>query len=207
MFRKETWYGEQADRNSAYFWVPLIAAHSGMRLEEIVRLRPMHDVTEKCGIPCFSIQPHPDGWNPKTEAGRRLVPIHSFLIELGFLDFVGSRTTEPYLFNDLKSGGPDGKRGYQFSREFSRAKIKLGVAKKTTFHSFRHSARTMLTNTEVELFRDAWIDAVMGHDAEEGQSEGVQTYTKRIDIENLRKVVEHIRPLIDLRGLLPVQNH
>ena len=42
VFRKETWYGEQADRNSAYFWVPLIAAHSGMRLEEIARLRPGH---------------------------------------------------------------------------------------------------------------------------------------------------------------------
>ena len=47
-------------------------------------------------IACFEIQVHPDPnpWNPKTEAGARRVPVHSFLLSLGFMDFVDKRRLE-----------------------------------------------------------------------------------------------------------------
>jgi len=84
------WWGPQADRESAKYWVPLIALHSGMRLEEICRLRPQ-DVEKVGDIPCFNIREHPDGWLPTTESGERLAPVHSFLIERGLLDLVKER--------------------------------------------------------------------------------------------------------------------
>src|SRR3546814_13412800 len=111
-----------------------------MRLEEIARLRPGRDIEKIAGIWCFRIQEHddPEPWSPKSEAGERIVPIHSRLIELGLLDLAKRRSALPYLWPDLRPSGPDGKRGFGYSREFSRRKIALGVGKKTTFHSFRH---------------------------------------------------------------------
>lgn len=207
VFTFDKWYGPDASRDSAYFWLPLVALYSGMRVEEIARLRPSDDIQTINGIAAFVIQPHPDGWNPKTEAGERVIPVHSALIRLGFLDFVERRRQAKagQLFADLKPGGPDGKYSYTFSREFSRAKIKLGVGSKTTFHSFRHTVRTLLTNTDASL-RDPWIDAVMGHDPEDGESrrisEGIKTYLKYVRIEWMKEVVEAIQPTVDVVEML-----
>src|SRR3546814_9033714 len=92
----------------------------------------------------------PGPWSPKSEACERIVPIHSRLIELGLLDLAKRRSALPYLWPDLRPSGPDGKRGFGYSREFSRRKIALGVGKKTTFHSFRHTTRTILESTDLQ---------------------------------------------------------
>lgn len=47
--------------------------YSGMRLEEICGLRPAHDLVTRDGVYCFEIKARPE-WDPKTEAGIRLVP-------------------------------------------------------------------------------------------------------------------------------------
>ena len=46
------------------------------------------------------------------------------------------------------------------------SKFQLGIGPETTFHSFRHSVRPPLANASADI-RDAWIDAVMGHAADE----------------------------------------
>lgn len=57
-------YTTDADRSTAEWWLPLIALHSGLRLEEICRLRPGtgQDIQILHGVPCFVIQRHEDGW-------------------------------------------------------------------------------------------------------------------------------------------------
>lgn len=196
------WYAPDADREGECFWFPLIALFTGMRIEEIARLRAVEDIQVKDDLPCFILQPHPDGWHPKTEAGERVVPIHAKLIELGLMRLVEKRRKagDYRLFPKLKPQGPDQKLSAALSTLFSKHKIALGVARKTCFHSFRHTVRTILTNTGAEL-RDAWIDAVMGHAADEKGSEGVRTYTKRIYPKWLKKVVDAIEPEVDLTAI------
>lgn len=82
-----------------------------------------------------------------------------------------------------------------FSRTFSKLKIDLGVGEKTTFHSFRHTFRTVLESTDL---KDSHIDAVMGHEG--GGSEG-RTYTKRVSTAKLREVVEAFEPPLDITFL------
>jgi hypothetical protein len=53
------------------------------------------------------------------------------------------------------------------------------------FHSFRHSVRTILGNTDI---KDSWIDAVLEHEGGE-QSVGIAVYLKRIGVENLKTLV------------------
>lgn len=187
----------EAPQSSALHWLPLIALHSGMRLEEICRLRPGTDIVVKNGIHCFDIQAR-DGWDPKTESGTRFVPVHRWLIGHGLIEFAKRQRAAgaEHLFSPeltlhkhkLSSG---------FSREFSRIKSSLGVGDKTTFHSFRHTFRTVLDSTD---FKDAHIDAVMGH--ESGTSEG-RTYVKvkGVTIEKLRDVVDSFVPPLDLSFL------
>jgi integrase len=73
------------DGDECNVWVPLIALFSGMRKEEICQLE-RSDVRQKDGVWVFDINNKGDK-TTKTEAGLRLVPIHSKLVEMGFLEF------------------------------------------------------------------------------------------------------------------------
>lgn len=197
------WYTSRSP-DSAERWLPLIGLYSGMRLEEIARLRPAQDIEEILGIWCFRVQEHtePEPWSPKSEDSVRVVPIHSRLLELGLLDLVDRRRTHPYLWPDLEPSGRDRKRGSGFSREFSRRKQALNIGEKTAFHSFRHTARTLADAARVQ---ERWIDAAFGHsgghsghDGTIRLSQGRNVYTKRSDVECLREVIEAIKIKIEV---------
>lgn len=181
-----------APDSGALHWLPLISLHSGMRLEEICRLRPETDIITRDGIHCFNITAR-TGWDPKTESGTRLIPIHSWLIQHGIMNFIAqqrSRGSEHLFSPELTLH--KGKVSSGFSREFSKLKIDLGVGSKTSFHSFRHTFRTVLGSTHLQ---NDHIDAVMGHEG--GGSEG-RTYTKRFTTDKLQEVVEAFRSPIEL---------
>lgn len=197
LFHHEPWFGPGADRESFNFWASPIAEHSGMRLEEIAHLRPT-DVKQKDGVWGFDIVPQPDGWEPKTEAGERFVPVHSFLIALGILDLADARRREgaDRLFYDLK---PDkyGKYGAGFSRRFGKLRVALGIPKGTDFHSHRHDVRTQLESAPIQ---ERWIDGVLGHTREEA-SEGATTYNKGLSPKVAKQVIEFIKCPVDLSHL------
>ncbi|GAL98686.1 phage integrase [Acetobacter tropicalis NRIC 0312] len=175
--------------------VTLIAAYTGMRLEEICNLRN-EDIQEVDGIPCFLIRPHPeDKWTPKTEAGTRNVPIHSTLLDWGILDF--RKDGEKFLFSELKTP-QSGPRGTDFGRNFSKFKTTIDLPAAITFHSFRHTVSTRLRNQAGDL-RELWIDALLGHEASH-KSQGARTYLSGITTENLKQTVETVRcPTFRLR--------
>lgn len=184
-----------APGSSALRWLPLISLHSGMRLEEICRLRPSIDIIVKDRITCFKISAR-DGWDPKTEAGIRLIPIHSWLLQHGLMDFITQQRARgaEHLFSPEQQLHKN-KLSAGFSREFSRLKDDLGISSKTSFHSFRHSFRTVLESTDL---KESHIDAVMGHEG--GGSEG-RNYSKRVTTAKLREVVESFHPPLDLSFL------
>lgn len=202
---REAWTKEQLEqllksadylghpRDSAHHWLPLISLHSGMRLEEMCRLRPVDDVQTVNGVPCFVIQPHPDGWDPKTEAGERRIPVHRWLIDHGFLKLIEERrrAASGRVFPELPL--QQGKLGAQFSRDFSRFKKAFGYGPKHVFHSFRHTFRTELEDTS---HKDSHINAVMGH---EGGNRGEgRTYVKGVSVKVLANVVESFTSPLEL---------
>lgn len=191
----------EAPAASALHWLPLISLHTGMRLEEICRQRPSLDIATRDGIPCFDVKPHliEEGWapwDPKTESGIRLIPIHPWLIRHGLLDFVNQQRARDakYLFSP-ELVLHDDKLSSGFSRSFSKIKKELGIGRKTSFHSFRHSFRTVLASTDLKI---PHINAVMGHD--DGGGEG-STYAKRVSPAKLKEVVEGFEPPLDLAFL------
>ncbi|NVN03907.1 tyrosine-type recombinase/integrase [Asaia spathodeae] len=164
-----------------------IAAYTGMRLGEICNLR-CADIEMIEGVACFQVRPHSEtGWSPKTQAGTRIVPIHSELIAKGILSFM--KPDQVWLFPDLVVT-KTGDRSASFSQAFARLRSRAGLPREVCFHSFRHTVSTKLRNTGHEL-REIWIDRLLGHEATH-RSQGTMNYTSAIDVPNLKRVVEAI---------------
>jgi integrase len=206
LFTSDDYLGET--KNSARHWIPLIALFSGMRLEEIARLRPQHDFFfagppkgSRQRIMVMQIAAH-DGWKPKTPTAEREIPVHSWLIKHGFLalvtrriheiDDVDARRESIYLFPELQPNGKNGTITASFSREFSRLKTKLKIPAEVTFHSFRHLFRSQLGVLNIP---DRIIDALLGHQDIERK---VKTAYEKFDSSDLVTAVE--------RFSLPIQN-
>jgi len=73
------------------YWIPTMLLYTGARLNEVTQLLTS-DVKEIEGIPCIHIIDDPEtGKRLKNKGSRRIVPIHSQLVSLGFLDYVEAR--------------------------------------------------------------------------------------------------------------------
>src|SRR5665213_3176731 len=95
-----------------YFWVPLIALHSGMRLGEILQLMKS-DVKEENGIWYFDVNKG-EGKSLKTASSKRRVPIHRSLIDLGLVYHVKQGQQSGRIFPEIKIGA-DGYHSHDFS--------------------------------------------------------------------------------------------
>ncbi|MCW0216892.1 MAG: site-specific integrase, partial [Prosthecobacter sp.] len=134
-------YTPQHRLNPHEFWAPLIALFQGFRMEEILQLTPS-DIDERDGVPCIHIRDG-DGQSVKTDASRRIVPIHPELERLGWLKYVSAirQVGGEELFPDAKRGHTYGNRSHNYSKRFSRYLSEVGVkeGRNQVFHSFRHT--------------------------------------------------------------------
>jgi len=160
--------------NPYQYWIPLIAAFTGARIGEISQLC-VNDVVELNGIQFLDItdeyslkrSDEDDGEESEADSddetsndkrlknagSRRHIPIHSKLLEMGFMQYVQLRKDDKqeYLF-DLKRDGRDGS-GTRPSRWFNAEYLRrdLGIADtQKVFHCFRHSFITRLAQDIIE---------------------------------------------------------
>ncbi|MCA1475257.1 site-specific integrase [Bradyrhizobium sp. NBAIM08] len=123
------------------YWIPLIAIYSGARLGEICQLM-VADVRQLHGVWIFHItEEGAGGKSTKTEGSMRVVPIHSKLIELGFLKFhARMKAFGDRLFPEIKAdarGYISGKPSTFFNDYFRTIGVKSD--RSNNFHSFRHN--------------------------------------------------------------------
>lgn len=142
------------------FWVPTIAAYSGMRLTEICQLY-LEDIVEINNIWCFDINEKADK-RLKTAASARIIPIHPSLISNGLIEFVNElRINEcKRLFPELKKEKYNGY-GRQMSKVFTSFNRRfISTDPKKTFHSIRHSVANQLKQKGVAT---EIISELLGH--------------------------------------------
>lgn len=149
-------------RKDSHKWGTLLGMFTGARLNEICQLH-IADVQQENDIWFLNITDEGDDKKRvKAAASRRKVPIHSKLIELGFLEFVESRKAHERLFYDF-SYEQNGGYGRQLSRWFNQETFlpKLGLkTEKLVFHSFRHTMVTRLGQAGVE---PTLVQMLVGH--------------------------------------------
>ncbi len=146
-------------------WGSLIGIFSGARLNEICQLE-VTDIRQEAGVWCFDLNDEGDDKSLKTGAAKRLVPVHSYLIKRGLMDYVEQvrQSGKARLFSEL-SYDPKNKWGRALSRWFNdQFLVKLGFKNsQLTFHSLRHTMVNRLLNADVE---EPVVKAIVGHKAE-----------------------------------------
>jgi len=169
----------------AAYWIPLLGLYTGARCSELCQLR-VEDVDITSEIPMIKITDEGAEQNVKSDAGRRVIPLHSELLRLGFLNYVrtlSGGSLWPTL--PLRSKKPGG----YFSQWFGILRRELSIPATTDFHSFRHTVRTALSHAEVP---EPTIDRLLGH--ESGGSVGARVYT-HVNIRALRDAIERLGDL------------
>jgi len=149
------------------FWIPLIALFTGMRMNEICQLH-LEDIRFIKNYHCIDINKKTPDKKVKSKAGRRIIPIHPTLIDIGFLRYV-----EHIRKEDLKD-----KNGYErlwpglryehknYKHRFSKwyagyCDDHVTDDHKIDFHSFRH---TFISNLENEGgVHDSHVAGLVGH--------------------------------------------
>lgn len=149
--------------NAESFYIPLIALYSGMRVEEICKLKTKDIVLEN-DVYCFNIN-----GAVKTENSIRCVPIHNNLLNrFDFLKYVKSREKNEFLFTlsplEIKTTKKT-KYSHYFLRDFTRFRDGFVTEERIendliSFHSFRHTFATRLHQSVVPY---TIISALLGH--------------------------------------------
>lgn len=159
-------------------WIILIGRYTGMRANEICQLYH-DDIKNIDGIWCIVVDDTREGQSVKTSNSRRNVPIHNYLIENGFLDYVDRNKNR--LFPQLTYY----KESYShyFTRWFSGFRKKIAVPE---FHSLRHYVATAFKNAGVV---EQFAGAFLGH---ANSSITYNRYGKSVLISELYTMLSYI---------------
>ncbi|MGL1154352.1 site-specific integrase [Vibrio parahaemolyticus] len=179
-------------KHSYYYWIPLLLRLTGARLNELCQLW-REDIKLIDNIWCLIIHENNDGQRVKNMHSARIIPIHSALIERGFIEFVNSKSTD-LLFNELKA--TNGYYSHDVSKWFARRRASIGLGKGLDAHSFRHTFSAELKRKEVSK---SIVEELLGHSH---NSISFDLYGKKFQPSKLLEVVEliddshlaHIKP-------------
>ncbi|HFI2197700.1 TPA: tyrosine-type recombinase/integrase [Pseudomonas aeruginosa] len=112
-----------------------IAAYTGLRIEEICRLKTTSIIDNTLKVD-----------DAKTQAGNRQVPIHSKIKSP--VEQLSENSTDGYLI-ESSGGNKFGNRSDPLSKRFGRLKTQLGFGKSKVFHSIRKTTTTLLQQADV----------------------------------------------------------
>lgn len=164
---------------NAYYWFPLIALTTGMRVGEIQTLT-VEDVKQDEGIDYFDL-------NEKTKSKKnrnsvRKIPVPVQLLELGFMDFVEAqrKRKSKYLLSD-NAAVPASET---FTKQLKRLNLTENTeGKKLTFHSFRHTFTTVALQQIEPSLPSVQVKQILGH--RKGDSVTENTYTDNAPVKAL----------------------
>lgn len=151
-------------RESALYWLPLVALLTGMRQAELVYLQP-GDICDYAGRTVIDIR------RPliirgkeverklKTEdTSPRVVALNKFLFDCGFVDWARSRETD-WLFPSFHRRAEDPADAAQKRLNLWMRRLGIHVPYKQTFHSLRHNCKAWLR----PKVGDRTVDVHAGH--------------------------------------------
>ncbi|MBC8285474.1 MAG: site-specific integrase [Nitrospinae bacterium] len=174
------------DKRPDRFFIPLILLHTGARVGEVAQLG-INDVKKESGVWCFDIHPSSET-SVKTKSSIRLVPVHSYLIKAGFIEYCEEIRKDGHtqLFPALKQSANG--YGSAISKWFNKRLREKGIVdKKKVLHSTRHTFISKLKQLDIQ---DHLISELVGHTVE---SITVGRYGKKLDVKALRKAIEKLK--------------
>ena len=196
-------------KRASDYWVPLIALFTGARLSEICQLY-LTDIRQIEDTWVFDINEVIDDEDIvdgiqnfkrlKTEkASKRVVPIKSELVKLGFFEYIEllNESNQKLLFPEEKrnKSGKFDAISKRFNYKIKNIKQKLGIKKRKSFHSFRHTVRTRLVDLG---FDEVLIDSTVGH-ANGNGSVGLKVYTHTDRVKQKKDAINKLSYDFDIK--------
>jgi integrase len=146
------------------YWIPLVMLYSGARVGEVAQLA-VDDVREQEGHWLLTITDEGPDQQTKTLGSNRVVPVHSELVKLGFINFVKRQREagKTRLFPEVVRNSA-GQMAATFSSKFGRylTKLELKDGRGLSLYSFRHGFADALRRAG---YLDADFGFIMGHGA------------------------------------------
>jgi len=158
--------------NKNEFIATAISLYTGMRLDEICRLKHKDIFNDLFHI-----------YEGKTKAAKRPVPVHPVLKNIINRN---DSDEEEYILKGLVSGGYDKKRSGNFQKRHTRTRIKVNLPKGVVFHSLRNTVITKLHNNLIPLYN---IEQIIGH---KQKSVALGVYSGGLATEKLRDIINGI---------------
>ncbi|MDR4126995.1 site-specific integrase [Yanghanlia caeni] len=189
------------------FWLPHVGLFTGARVNELCQLHPRHDVQKDAeGVWFFKITEEGEEVEDvrrsvKTGASRRLVPIHSALIKLGFIEYVERqrKAGAQLLFSPFKPSR--GRASGEAEKWFRGLLEELGLRDETPgarlvgMHAFRSTLLNKAMNDGI-----AGAEVITGHAhsskeqaKETEKSAVVRGYEGEMSVASKSKILEQIR--------------
>lgn len=179
------------ETRSSRHWLPWLTALSGARVGEIAQLWG-NRVVEIDGIPVMRIAPAADGGTIKNAGSERDVPIHSAIIERGFLDFVESKGGGSLFYRGTPRTRPaDGRPPKHASKGVANHLASwireqgFRDPRKDPSHALRHWFKSKCLALGVQ---DSVVDAIQGHTLKGGAA---ATY-RHISLRTMAEAIERI---------------
>lgn len=180
------------------YWLCHVGLLTGARVNEVCQLNPQCDIIETDGIWIFQFTKESEGDSRisksiKNKSSCRLVPIHSKLIELGFLDYWKSVKAAGHklIFPEFK---PSKGRAAGSAEKWFRQHLRdIGLRDETRgarlvgFHAFRST----LMNRASKKLRIEDIEAITGH-VDATKSAVVRGYEGEDELKELQSIIERI---------------
>lgn len=139
-------------------WCPWLMAYSGARVNEITQLRK-EDIFQQDDVWVMRITPEAGTVKTKT---FRLVPLHSHMLEQGFLEFVTNRPDGPLFYNPAKrrSDAAINRQSNRLGSKLAEWVHSLGIEGVKPNHAWRH----LFSNLAVRHGLDRVVaKAITGH--------------------------------------------
>ncbi len=176
----EKGYRDKAGNNlvrDVRYWLPILSLWHGTRMEEFGAALASEIVQDEItGIWFLDLRSRKlDGPRPvKNAESQRRVPIHSKLIDLGFLKYTSEqrdRGPDAYLFPGLPHGNASGESSTHWYSTAWRNWVRKNAAlldgstfdsKTKVFHSFRHTWKQRAREMDIAI-PEEYSDALDGH--------------------------------------------
>jgi integrase len=129
-----------------------IGAYTGMRIEEICKIRIDRDLVDDEGVYSFSLD---DG---KNESAIRNIPIHPALLPI--IERLKENSKDKFLMPSPAGNQYDIRSDF-LSKAFGRLKTESGFSSQYVFHSFRGTVVTQLQRKDIAPLT---IVSIVGHE-------------------------------------------
>ncbi|WP_261816981.1 tyrosine-type recombinase/integrase [Vibrio gallicus] len=173
-------------KGEEFHWITQLLLHTGMRPSEVCQLRVV-DINLKTSV--IKVTNQGEKQFVKNSSSLRSVPIHSYLVSSGFLDYVLKRAKQGYvqLFSFIPNSASV-EWSKRYCKQLSCVQSTLGMKprQRPTAYSFRH---TFIDELKQRGHGEQYIAEIVGHTS---SSVTFNRYGKRYNLDALAKVIETI---------------